>query len=243
MSAAKERVAAVGRHLLPVPRPAAPSPDWTGAEADLRAAFPASQLSFDLETRDKHGQSFGSLLPSSPPAAIVHAESTEDVVRLVTICTTRGIVLIPTGGRTALEGQFQATCCNPTPAGERGSAFRAQAGAATSLPRRVERPTVHVSLSRMQRITLFEQDFQAIVGPGVGWKSLNEHLAESGVKLFFPVGPDTTPPRCDTGTDASLFARRWIPLPEASLAEWLALRVVGQTRSAMAPSAPSGSSR
>ncbi|POY71131.1 hypothetical protein BMF94_5888 [Rhodotorula taiwanensis] len=189
MSAAKERVAAVGRHLLPVPRPAAPSPDWTGAEADLRAAFPASQLSFDLETRDKHGQSFGSLLPSSPPAAIVHAESTEDVVRLVTICTTRGIVLIPTGGRTALEGQFQATCCNPTPAGERGSAFRAQAGAATSLPRRVERPTVHVSLSRMQRITLFEQDFQAIVGPGVGWKSLNEHLAESGVKLFFPVDP------------------------------------------------------
>lgn len=181
---ARARTGAIEAHLAPC----TPPPDWDAAVADLKAAFPASQVSLDLETRDQHGQSFGSLLPRAPPAAVVHALSTEDVVRVVRICTSRGIVLIPTGGRTALEGQFQATCCNPPPeerwSRRAASDTREQAGEQGAAK---VRPTVHVSLSRMQDIRLYEQDFQAVVGPGVGWKSLNEHLAAKGIKLFFPV--------------------------------------------------------
>ncbi|GAA5966520.1 hypothetical protein JCM8115_002704 [Rhodotorula mucilaginosa] len=185
---ARARTAAVAAQLAP----SAPTPAWDAAVADLKATFPASQLSLDLKTRNQHGQSFGSLLPPAPPAAIVHALSTEDVVQVVRICSRRGIVLIPTGGRTALEGQFQATCCNPPPeerwngpagSDEEGHVEQKKRATASS------RPTVHVSLSRMQDIRLYEQDFQAVVQPGVGWKSLNEHLAARGIKLFFPVDP------------------------------------------------------
>lgn len=181
---ARARTAAVAAHLAP----SAPPPDWDAAVADLEATFPASQLSLDLDTRSQHGQSFGSLLPPAPPAAIVHALSTEDVVRCVRICSRRGIVLIPTGGRTALEGQFQATCCNPPPE-ERwnGPAGSEKEAHVEEKKRASSRPTIHVSLSRMQDIRLYEQDFQAVVQPGVGWKSLNEHLAARGIKLFFPV--------------------------------------------------------
>ncbi|GAA5867323.1 hypothetical protein JCM3774_003546 [Rhodotorula dairenensis] len=187
---ARARTGAIHAHLAPPPT-RAPSPDWDAAVADLEATFPASQLSLDLQTRHQHGQSFGSLLPSAPPAAVVHALSTEDVVRVVRICSRHGIVLIPTGGRTALEGQFQATCCNPLPeerwSSRAGSDSRVQPEEKPGP--RIRRPTVHVSLSRMQDIRLYEQDFQAVVQPGVGWKSLNEYLSAKGIKLFFPVDP------------------------------------------------------
>jgi D-lactate dehydrogenase (cytochrome) len=194
---ARARTAAVAAQLAP----SAPTPAWDAAVADLKATFPASQLSLDLKTRNQHGQSFGSLLPPAPPAAIVHALSTEDVVQVVRICSRRGIVLIPTGGRTALEGQFQATCCNPPPeerwngpagSDEEGHVEQKKRATASS------RPTVHVSLSRMQDIRLYEQDFQAVVQPGVGWKSLNEHLAARGIKLFFPVSAHEPLPQTRT---------------------------------------------
>lgn len=220
---ARARTEAVASHLAP----SAPPPEWNAAVADLEATFPASQLSLDLETRNQHGQSFGSLLPPAPPAAIVHALSTEDVVRVVRICTRRGIVLIPTGGRTALEGQFQATCCNPPPEERwngRGSSDEEAQVEEKKRARASSRPTVHVSLSRMQDIRLYEQDFQAVVQPGVGWKSLNEHLASRGIKLFFPVSDRaqiTVSFRSRaTRTLRASNARRWTRRREANLAEW-----------------------
>ncbi|GAA6017187.1 hypothetical protein JCM8202_005939 [Rhodotorula sphaerocarpa] len=186
MAPTARRVNAIRAHLDPDRAPpAAPPPDWDAALAELKRRYAPGQLSLDLPTRAQHGESFGSLLPNAPPTAVVHAESTEDVVVLVSIATKSGIVLIPTGGRTALEGQFQASCCSPVIEPDKGPSRlpgpAAQVGS--------DRPVIHVSLSRMQDIRLYESDFQAVVGPGVGWKSLNEHLAARGIKLFFPVDP------------------------------------------------------
>ena len=140
-SAAHQRLAALSSHLAP---PTAPPPDWPGALAALEATFPAHQLSLDLETRQQHGQSWGSLLPPSPPAAVLHALETSDVVAVVRIATRFGIVLIPTGGRTALEGQFTPTCCSP-PVHEQWNGVvpgRRQAASGEVVQ---PRPTIHVS--------------------------------------------------------------------------------------------------
>ncbi|GAA5848237.1 hypothetical protein JCM9279_000986 [Rhodotorula babjevae] len=185
-SAAHQRLAALSSHLAP---PTAPPPDWPGALAALEATFPAHQLSLDLATRQQHGQSWGSLLPPSPPAAILHALETSDVVAVVRIATRFGIVLIPTGGRTALEGQFTPTCCSP-PVHEQWNGVvpgRRQAASGEVVQ---PRPTIHVSLSRMSQVVkLYEQDFQAVVQPGIGWAGLNAYLADRGVPLAFPVDP------------------------------------------------------
>ncbi|GAA5891783.1 hypothetical protein JCM6882_006206 [Rhodosporidiobolus microsporus] len=198
------RLASVASHLAP-PAAAAPPPDWPGALAALQAFFPPDQLSLDEKTRNLHGASFGSFLPPSPAAAVVHALKKEDVVEVVRIARTHGIVIIPTGGRTGLEGQFrpapvdEPTCCNPRP-GEKytpsDSASSTSPTASTSTTpstptrRSTPRPTIHLSLSRMDQVLdVWEQDFQARVQPGVGWASLNEELRERGVKLFFPIDP------------------------------------------------------
>lgn len=187
---------AIRAHLDPDRAPpAAPPPDWDAALAELKRRYAPGQLSLDLPTRAQHGESFGSLLPNAPPTAVVHAESTEDVVDLVSIATKNGIVLIPTGGRTALEGQFQASCCSPVIEPDKGPSRLPGPAAHVGF----DRPVIHVSLSRMQDIRLYESDFQAVVGPGVGWKSLNEHLAARGIKLFFPVrcsGKPSSGPSC-----------------------------------------------
>jgi len=146
-SAAQQRLAALSSHLS---RPTARLPDWNGALAALEATFPADQLSLDAATREAHGQSWGSLLPPSPPAAVLHAQTTSDVVAVVRIATRFGIVLIPTGGRTALEGQFTPTCCNP-PVHEQWNGVvpgKRQAATGGTVPR----PTIHVSLSRMNQV-------------------------------------------------------------------------------------------
>lgn len=142
VTAAKERLASLASHLAP---PSAPKPDWERALEALKSAFPASQLSVDLATREKHGQSWGSLLPPSPPAAVVHALSTADIVAVVRIATSCGIVLIPTGGRTALEGQFTATCCSPLVEDSWNGVVKGKTESG-------DRPTIHVSLSRMNQV-------------------------------------------------------------------------------------------
>lgn len=185
---AQRRLAGVASQLAP-PATAAPPPDWPGALQALQAVFPPEQLSLDLPTREKYGTGWGSLLPPAPPSAVVHARRKEDVVEVVRIAIRFGIVVIPTGGRTALEGQFQACCCNP-PAGERwtGRAGQEDDAKGRRTARRRDRPTIQLSLSRMNKVlAVHEQDFQAVVQPGIGWQGLNELLAARGIKLFFPV--------------------------------------------------------
>ncbi|GAA5933025.1 hypothetical protein JCM1841_003220 [Sporobolomyces salmonicolor] len=194
---AAERLASVTAHLARSPSTSSatssrgePTPlsNLKAALAALSAILPPDQLSFDLTTRTAHASTFGSFLPPSPASVVVHALSTQDVVSVVNIATHHGIVIIPTGGRTSLEGQHMPTCCNPPEEDKWGGARRA-ANAKVELLK-VERPTIHLSLSRMNRVLkVYEEDFQAIVEPGVGWQSLNQHLAERGSKLFYPIDP------------------------------------------------------
>ncbi|GAA6009336.1 hypothetical protein JCM10207_004354 [Rhodosporidiobolus poonsookiae] len=188
MTSPNTRLASVAAHLTP---PAAPSADWPGALDALRTAFPDDRLAVDLPTRERYGSSFGSILPPSPPSAVVHARSTADVVAVVRIATQFGVCIVPTGGRTGLEGQFQTpTCCNPRP-GEKwdGAAGKpAQEKSGNKAP--TCRPTIQLSLSDMDEVLdVWEADFQARVQPGVGWSSLNEHLREKNIPLFFPIDP------------------------------------------------------
>ncbi|KAM0746567.1 FAD-binding domain-containing protein [Meredithblackwellia eburnea MCA 4105] len=138
-----------------------PSPDQ--ALAELERAFPASKLSSDGRTLTKFGTSFGSFSPPTPPLVVVHAENTADVVTAVKIASKHNVVLIPVAGRTSLEGQF--------------------------LPLNTP-PPIHLSFDRMDKIlAVHPQDFHAVVEPGVGWQSLNEHLQEMAIDLFFPIDP------------------------------------------------------
>lgn len=152
---------------------------------ELQATFPSDQLSLDKATLDRHGTTFGTTIAPRPPIVVVHAESTADVVKVVHLATKHRVVIIPVGGRTSLEGQFlPPTCCNP-PARDR---YLASPVAPPSFE--TVRPTIHLSLSRMDKVLkVYPIDAQAIVQPGVGWQSLNEHLEETGVPLFFPIDP------------------------------------------------------
>ncbi|GAA6032535.1 hypothetical protein JCM8097_004804 [Rhodosporidiobolus ruineniae] len=243
---ATARLASVAAHLAP-PRQQAPPPDWDAALAALRTSFPAEQLSLDVATREKHGSSFGSILSPSAPAAVVHALSTQDVVEVVRIAREHGILIIPTGGRTGLEGQFaveaaeEPSCCHPRP-GEKwtGEAGEKKEKTAAQTERRARRPTIHLSLSRMRKVlAVHEQDFQAVVEPGVGWQSLNEELKERNIKLFFPVDPA---PGSEfggmvgvggSGTNAvgyGTMRAEWVQSMEVVLMDGSVIRTKGQNR-------------
>ncbi|ORY87452.1 FAD-linked oxidase-like protein [Leucosporidium creatinivorum] len=183
-SRATSRLSAILSHLPFVS--AAPSAIEV-AVAELQAAFPAEQLSLDVKTLKRFGQSWGSFSPPAPAAIVVHAESTADVVKVVNIAVKHRITLIPVAGKTSLEGQFlPPSCCNPPSADTRlpsGKLNEEEQTVAT-------RPTIQLSLARMDKIiAVHAQDGQAVVQPGVGWQSLNEELAELGHKLFFPIDP------------------------------------------------------
>lgn len=167
---------------------------------ELKRIFPSTQLTLDLETRNIHGTSWGSFIAPTPPTAVLHALSTSDVVKAVNFCVANRWSIIPTGGRTALEGQFIPTCCDP-PEGDKWNPHRSNRNGENEMENKHERheseeanssprPTLHVSLSRMNRVlAVHEDDFQAIVEPGVGWVSLNKYLADRNIKLHFPVDP------------------------------------------------------
>ncbi|GAA5936457.1 FAD-binding oxidoreductase [Sporobolomyces koalae] len=160
----------------------------------LQRLFPSTQLSLDLASRELHGTSWGSLLPPTPPTAVLHALCTQDVVKAVRFATEYRWTIIPTAGRTALEGQFVPTCCNPPEQDRwRGDTRDHERERQERLQREKSaknRPVLHVSVSRMNKVVaVHPDDFQAIVEPGIGWVSLNKYLADRNIKLHFPVDP------------------------------------------------------
>ncbi|KAI5480583.1 hypothetical protein MNV49_000279 [Pseudohyphozyma bogoriensis] len=180
----KRRLGQVADHI------AQPTPAFVQA---LEAKFPADQLSLDEVTRSRFGTSFGSLTPPAAPSVVVHAESTADVVATLAIAREYNVVVIPVGGRTSLEGQFsvESSCtCDFGPA-------KTSLGATKETQKPATRPTIHLSLSNMDKVlAVHAADSQAVVEPGVGWESLNKHLADHGIPLFFPIDPA---PRAEFG--------------------------------------------
>ena len=123
----------------------------------LRQLF-GDRLSTAAAVRAHHGQD-GSYHAGHDPDAVVYAESTEEVERVVEICARESVPVIAYGTGTSLEGHVAAL--------EGG---------------------VCLDLSRMNRIIeVNAEDMDATVEAGVTRKQLNQHLRDTG--LFFPVDP------------------------------------------------------
>lgn len=155
--------------------------DVDKALEELKAFFPADQLGTDEKTLNEFGTSWGSIGTTTPPTLVVYVLNTTEVVKVVSIASKYKIIIIPVGGRTSLEGQF--SCCNPSSNSSFSSGSTSGRGSASTL---VMRPTIHISLERMNKvIKVYPADQQAIVECGVGWQSLNKHL-EVSLCPFFP---------------------------------------------------------
>jgi D-lactate dehydrogenase (cytochrome) len=127
------------------------------AIAEIRDLL-GDRLSTAQAVRDQHGKGEAYHVPA-PPDAVVFAETTEEVARIVRICARHRIPVVPFGAGTALEGHTAAL-----------------------------RGGICIDLSRMNKvIEVNAADLDVRVQPGVTRKQLNEYLRDTG--LFFPIDP------------------------------------------------------
>jgi len=125
--------------------------------AALRQRF-GDRATTSRSVLEQHGRDEGHHA-TLPPDAVVWAESTADVVEIVTLCAARKVPLIAYGTGTSLEGHVAAL--------EGG---------------------VCLDLSRMNRVLrVSPEDLDCTVEAGVTRKQLNDHLRDTG--LFFPIDP------------------------------------------------------
>lgn len=123
----------------------------------LKASF-GERCSTALVVREQHGRDESSFA-APPPAAVVFAESTQDVAQAVTLAAQYNVPVIPFGVGTSLEGHLLAI----------------QGG-------------ISIDLSRMNRVLRINaEDLTVTVQSGVTRKQLNEAVKSTG--LFFPVDP------------------------------------------------------
>ncbi|MGV3498458.1 MAG: FAD-binding oxidoreductase [Hydrogenophaga sp.] len=141
-------------HLLP-----------TVQQRDVPAEFIAAlqqrfgtQCSTALAVREQHGRD-ESTFTVPPPAAVVFAESTQDVADAVALCARHKVPVIPFGVGSSLEGHLLAV----------------QGG-------------ISIDVSRMNRVLAINaEDLTVTVQPGVTRKAVNEAVKSEG--LFFPIDP------------------------------------------------------
>ncbi len=111
-----------------------------------------------LVVREQHGRDESSF-EAPPPAAVVFAESTQDVADAVKLAGAYGVPVIPFGVGTSLEGHLLAV----------------QGG-------------ISIDLGRMNQVlSINAEDLTVTVQPGVTRKQLNEAVKSTG--LFFPIDP------------------------------------------------------
>ena len=123
----------------------------------LKARF-AERCSTALVMREQHGRDESSF-EAPPPAAVVFAESTQDVADAVKLASAYRVPVIPFGVGTSLEGHLLAV----------------QGG-------------ISLDVSRMNQVlSINAEDLTVTVQPGVTRKQLNEAVKSTG--LFFPIDP------------------------------------------------------
>ncbi len=125
--------------------------------SELAAAF-GNRLVTSMAVREQHANTM-TWVAGEPPDAVVYPQSTEDVQRIVRICTGHGVPVIPFGTGTSFEGHVNA------PFGG-----------------------VSIDLKDMNRVlAVHPEDLDCVIEPGVTRKQLNEYIRDQG--LFFPVDP------------------------------------------------------
>lgn len=123
----------------------------------LAARF-GGQCSTALAVREQHGRDEGAIA-APPPAAVVFAESTQDVQDAVRLCAQHGVPVIAYGAGSSLEGHLLAV--------EGG---------------------ISIDVSRMNRIlSVNTEDLTVTVQPGITRKQLNDAIKDTG--FFFPIDP------------------------------------------------------
>jgi len=111
-----------------------------------------------LVVREQHGRDESSF-ESPPPAAVVFAESTQDVSAVVALAAQHRVPVIPFGVGSSLEGHLLAV----------------QGG-------------ISIDLGRMNKVLAINaEDLTVTVQAGVTRKQVNEEIKSTG--LFFPIDP------------------------------------------------------
>lgn len=142
------------QHLLPATAPR-PVP---AAFLDALVARFGAQCSQSLAVREQHGRDEGAL-QAPPPAAVVFAESTQDVADAVKLASEHEVPIIAYGAGSSIEGHLLAV----------------QGG-------------ISLDVSRMNRVlSVNAEDLTVTVQPGLSRKQLNEAIRDTG--LFFPIDP------------------------------------------------------
>ena len=85
--------------------------DVQKAISELHDAFrDKNQVSTDPAVVKQYGSSPNSYHPASPHSVVVHAHSTEDVVKIVNIARKYRVPVVAYSGATSLEGHFSGVC-------------------------------------------------------------------------------------------------------------------------------------
>src|SRR3954468_12965415 len=125
--------------------------------AALKARF-ADRCSTAMAVREQHGRDESSF-QVPPPAAVIFAESTQDVADAVRLPSEHDTPVIPFGVGSSLEGHLLAV----------------QGG-------------ISIDVARMNKVLAINpEDLTVTVQPGVTRKQLNEEIKSTG--LFFPIDP------------------------------------------------------
>ncbi|MES2879758.1 MAG: FAD-linked oxidase C-terminal domain-containing protein [Pseudomonadota bacterium] len=147
----------------PTPRPpSAPELHLREVPAALLTALKTrfgQQCSTALAVREQHGRDESAFAPMPPPAAVVFAQSTQDVADAVKLASDYRVPVIPFGAGSSLEGHLLAV----------------QGG-------------ISLDVSRMNQVlSINADDLTVTVQPGVTRRQLNEAVKSTG--LFFPIDP------------------------------------------------------
>ena len=118
-----------------------------------------AQCSTAMAVREQHGRDESAFTTVPPPAAVVFAESTQDVADAVKLCAQYRVPVIPFGVGSSLEGHLLAV-----------------------------HGGISIDVSRMNKVlAVHAEDLTVTVQPGVTRKQLNEEIKSTG--LFFPIDP------------------------------------------------------
>ena len=142
-------------HLLPTPQAREVPAELITA---LKERF-GVQCSTALVVREQHGRDESAFTHVPPPAAVVFAESTQDVADAIRLAAGHKVPVIPFGVGSSLEGHLLAV----------------QGG-------------ISIDVSRMNQVlSVNPEDLTVTVQPGITRKAVNEAVKDQG--LFFPIDP------------------------------------------------------